>query len=184
MENNTNETVDTNQQTSPSIDYKAEYEKLVSERDNFKALKDKYSKESAEWKNKYTSTLSDVELAKNQQEERDAYTKSLEEKVAKIELGAELSKGIKDEKVLNGIIDDIISGKNIEAIKKFNKYLETRVDSAIKEHDAELLRSNPVPPPISANIGITKEQFNNMSVAERTELFTKDRETYNKLLNS
>jgi len=184
MENNTNETVDTNQQNSPSIDYKAEYEKLVSERDNFKALKDKYSKESAEWKNKYTSTLSDVELAKNQQEERDAYTKSLEEKVAKIELGAELSKGIKDEKVLNGIIDDLIADKKLDAIKKINTYLETRVANAIKEHDAELLKSNPVPPPVSATSGITKEQFDNMTFAEKSELFTKDRATYDKLLNS
>ena len=183
MENNTNTTVDTVQQNPESIDYKAEYEKLVSERDNFKALKDKYSKESAEWKNKYTSTLSDVELAKNQQEERDAYTKSLEEKVARIELSAELSKGIKDEKVLGGIVDDIIGGKNIDAIKKINKYIETTIENAIKEHDAELLRSNPVPPPTSATGGITKEQFNNMSVAERSELFTKDREQYNKLLN-
>lgn len=31
--------------------------------------------------------------------------------------------------------------------------------------------------------GLTKEQFNNMSVAERTELFLKDRETHDKLLN-
>ena len=184
MENNTNTSVDTTQQTTDSIDYKAEYEKLVSERDNFKALKDKYSKESAEWKNKYTSTLSDVELARNQQEERDAYTKSLEEKVARIELGAELSKGIKDEKVLNGVIDDLIADKKIDAIKKINKYIETRVESAIKEHDAELLRSNPVPPPTTATGGITKEQFDAMSVAERSELFEKDRELYNKLLNS
>jgi hypothetical protein len=183
MENNINETVDTTQQNPTSIDYKAEYEKLVSERDNFKALKDKYSKESAEWKNKYTSTLSDVELAKNQQEERDAYTKSLEEKVARIELGAELSKGIKDEKVLNGVIDDLIGDKKIDAIKKINKYIETRVADAIKEHDAELLRSNPVPPPTTATGGITKEQFDAMSVAERSELFVKDRETYNKLVN-
>ena len=183
MENNTNETVDTTQQNPSSIDYKAEYEKLVSERDNFKALKDKYSKESAEWKNKYTSTLSDVELAKNQQEERDAYTKSLEEKVARIELGAELSKGIKDEKVLSGVIDDLIGDKKIDAIKKINKYIETRVADAIKEHDAELLRSNPVPPPTSATGGITKEQFDAMSVAERSELFEKDRETYNRLVN-
>lgn len=31
--------------------------------------------------------------------------------------------------------------------------------------------------------GITKEQFDNMSVAERTELFLNDRETHDKLLN-
>ena len=184
MENNTNTTVDTAQQNSVGIDYKAEYEKLVSERDNFKALKDKYSKESAEWKNKYTSTLSDVELAKNQQEERDAYTRSLEEKVARIELGAELSKSIKDEKVLGGVIDDLIADKKIDAIKKINKYIDARVENAIKEHDAELLRSNPVPPPVSATSGITKEQFDNMTFAEKSELFTKDRATYDKLLNS
>lgn len=182
MENNTNETVDTNQQNSPSIDYKAEYEKLVSERDNFKALKDKYSKESAEWKNKYTSTLSDVELAKNQQEERDAYTKSLEEKVAKIELGAELSKGIKDEKVLNGIIDDLIADKKLDAIKKINTYLETRVSNAIKEHDAELLKSNPVPPPTSTtnNGGVSRKDFDKMSYAERVAFKEKNPETYKK----
>lgn len=184
MENNTNERVDTTQQTPDSIDYKAEYEKLVSERDNFKALKDKYSKESAEWKNKYTSTLSDVELARNQQEERAAYTKSLEEKVARIELGAELSKGIKDEKVLGGVVDDLIADKKLDAIKKINKYIEDKVANAIKEHDAELLRSNPVPPPTTATGGITKEQFDNMTVAEKSKLFEEDRETYKKLLNS
>ena len=184
MENNTNTTVDTTQQIPESIDYKAEYEKLVSERDNYKTLKDKYSKESAEWKNKYTSTLSDVELAKSQQEERDAYTKSLEEKVARIEMGAELSKGITDEKVLNEVIDDLIADKKIDAIKKINKYLENRVANAIKEHDAELLGSNPVPPPTTATGGLTKEQFDKMTVAERSELYAKDIETYNKLVNS
>ena len=184
MDNNTNTPVDTVQQNPENIDYKAEYEKLVSERDNFKALKDKYSKESVEWKNKYTSTLSDVELAKAQQEERDAYTKSLEQKVAKIELSAELSKGISDEKVLNGVVEDLINGKNIDAIKKINTYIETKVANAIKEHDAELLRSNPVPPPTTVTGGITKEQFDNMTVTERSELFAKDRETYDKLINS
>ena len=135
------------------------------------------------WKRKYNSKLTEEEQGKALQEERDAYTKSLEEKVARIELGAELSKGIKDEKVLSGVIDDLIGDKKIDAIKKINKYIETRVADAIKEHDAELLRSNPVPPPTSATGGITKEQFDAMSVAERSELFVKDRETYNRLVN-
>ena len=182
MENNTNTTVDTNQQNPESVDYKAEYEKLVSERDNFKALKDKYSKESAEWKNKYTSTLSDVELARNQQEEREAYTKSLEQKVARIELGAELSKGIKDEKVLSGVIDDLIGDKKIDAIKKINAYIDTRVANAIKEHDADLLRSNPVPPPTTTtnNGGVSRKDFDKMSYAERVAFKEKNPETYKK----
>ena len=136
-----------------------------------KKLKDALSKsnsENADWKRRYNSKLTEEEQSKAQQEEREAYVKSLEQKVARTELGAELSKGIKDEKVLNGVIEDLIGGNNIEAIKKINKYIEARVDSAIKEHDAELLRSNPVPPPTSATGGITKEQFDSMSIAERT----------------
>ena len=169
-------TSDVNTQNTQNAEYEAE----------IKRLKDALSKsnsENADWKRKYNSKLTEEEQGKALQEERDAYTKSLEEKVARIELGAELSKGIKDEKVLSGVIDDLIGDKKIDAIKKINKYIETRVADAIKEHDAELLRSNPVPPPTSATGGITKEQFDKMSVAERSELFEKDRETYNRLVN-
>lgn len=164
-------------QNTHNADYEAE----------IKRLKDALSKsnsENADWKRKYNSKLTEEEQGKALQEEREAYVKSLEQKVAKTELSAELSKGIKDEKVLNGIVDDLIGGNNIDAIKKINKYIETKVADAIKEHDAELLRSNPVPPPTAATGGITKEQFDNMTVAERSELFVKDRDTYNKLLNS
>lgn len=183
MENNETKTgVETpvsevNTTNTNNADYEAEIRKL-------KEALSKSNSENADWKRKYNSKLSEEEQVKAQQEERDAYTKSLEEKVAKIELGAELSKGIKDEKVLNGIIDDLIADKKLDAIKKINTYLETRVANAIKEHDAELLKSNPVPPPVSATSGITKEQFDNMTFAEKSELFTKDRATYDKLLNS
>ena len=159
----------------------AEYEAEI------KRLKDALSKsnsENADWKRKYNSKLTEEEQGKALQEERDAYIKSLEQKVAKTELGAELSKGISDSKVVDAVVDDLISGNHSDAIKKINKYIETRVADAIKEHDAELLRSNPVPPPTTVTGGITKEQFDNMTVTERSELFAKDRETYDKLINS
>lgn len=183
MENNETKTgVDTpasdvNTTNTNNADYEAEIRKL-------KEALSKSNSENADWKRKYNSKLSEEEQVKALQEERDAYTKSLEEKVERIELGAELSKGITDEKVLNEVIDDLIAGKKIDAIKKINKYLENRVANAIKEHDAELLGSNPVPPPTTATGGLTKEQFDKMTVAERSELFTKDRELYNKLVNS
>lgn len=176
MEDNTNKVVE----PTENIDYKAEYEKLVNERDNYKALKDKYSKESADWKNKYTSTLSDVELAKTKQEEKDAYTKTLEEKIARIEMGAELSKSISDEKVLNAVLDNFVEGRNVEAIKKINAYIDTKVANAIKEREAELLKSNPVPPPVSATGGLTQEQFDAMTYAEKSALYLKDKATYDK----
>lgn len=183
MENNENKTgvetpaSDVNTQNSPSVDYESEIRRL-------KDALSKSNSENADWKRKYNSKLTEEEQVRAVQEEREAYVKSLEQKVARTELGAELSKSIKDEKVLSGVIDDLIADKKIDAIKKINKYIETRVADAIKEHDAELLRSNPVPPPTAATGGITKEQFDNMTVAERSDLFVKDRETYNKLLNS
>jgi hypothetical protein len=158
----------------------AEYEAEI------KRLKDALSKsnsENADWKRKYNSKLTEEEQGKALQEERDAYIKSLEQQVAKTKLSAELSKGVSDSKVVDGVVDDLINGNHSDAIKKINKYIEDRVANAIKEHDAELLRSNPVPPPTTATGGITKEQFDKMTVAERSELFEKDRETYNKLIN-
>lgn len=168
-------TSDVNTQNTNNAEYEAE----------IKRLKDALSKsnsENADWKRKYNSKLTEEEQGKALQEERDAYTKSLEQKVAKIELGAELSKGIKDEKVLNGVVDDLIAGKNIDAIKKINAYIDTRVANAIKEHDADLLRSNPVPPPTSPtnNGGVSRKDFDKMSYAERVAFKEKNPETYKK----
>ena len=165
---------DVNTQNTNNAEYEAE----------IKRLKDALSKsnsENADWKRKYNSKLTEEEQGKALQEERDAYTKSLEEKVARIELGAELSKGIKDEKVLSGVIDDLIGDKKIDAIKKINKYIETRVADAIKEHDAELLRSNPVPPPTTATGGITKEQFDKMGYNDRVKLYKEQPDVYKEL---
>lgn len=156
--------------------YEAEIKKL-------KEALSKSNSENADWKRKYNSKLSEEEQEKALKEERDAYTKSLEQKVAKIEITAELSKSVNDSKVLDGIVSDLIDGKTIDAIKKINTFIESRVANAIKEHDAELLKSNPVPPPVTATTGITKEQFDKMTVAERSDLFVKDRELYNKLIN-
>lgn len=152
-----------------------------------KKLKDALSKsnsENADWKRKYNSKLTEEEQSKAREEERDAYTKSLEKQLQRIELSAELSKGISDDKVLNGVLDDLIEGKQVNAIKQINTYIETRVANAIKEHDDKLFRDNPVPPPTTATGGITKEQFDKMTVAEKTTLYVNDRETYNRLVNS
>ena len=72
-------TSDVNTQNTNNAEYEAE----------IKRLKDALSKsnsENADWKRKYNSKLTEEEQGKALQEERDAYTKSLEEKVARIEL--------------------------------------------------------------------------------------------------
>ena len=179
MENN-EQNVGVETQTVPNTDTSA-YENEI------KKLKEALSKsnsENADWKRKYNSKLTEEEQTKALQEERDAYTKSLEQKVARIELTAELSKSIDNEKVLNDVVNHLVDGNHLDAMKTINSFIETKIANAIKEHDAELLKSNPVPPPTNTVTGgITKEQFDNMTVTERSKLFVEDRELYNKLLN-
>ncbi|MFJ1815038.1 phage scaffolding protein [Staphylococcus saprophyticus] len=63
--------------------------------------------------------------------------------------------------------------KAVESLKESKPYLFA--DNAPKGNTPQD-GNNP-------EFGLTKEQFDNMSVAERTELFLKDRETHDKLLN-
>ena len=63
--------------------------------------------------------------------------------------------------------------KAVESLKESKPYLFA--DNAPKGNTPQD-GNNP-------EFGLTKEQFDNMSVAERTELFLNDRETHDKLLN-
>lgn len=71
--------------------------------------------------------------------------------------------------------DDTVKGldKAVESLKESKPYLFA--DNAPKGNTPQD-GNNP-------EFGLTKEQFDNMSVAERTELFLNDRETHDKLLN-
>lgn len=177
MENKNPEIVEENstQTTEPETDYKALYESLKKDNDNL-------SKYNKDLKTKYQAKLSDEEKQKALLEERDALYQEIARENQTIKLTAELSKSVKDEKVLNGVVLDLVDNKPVEAIRKINDYLKTVIENAIKEHDAQLLKSNPVPPP-TATVGITKEQFANMSVAERTKLYNENIELYNQLKN-
>lgn len=143
MENNELETgvqtpnvPDTN---SGAIDYKAEYEKM-------KRLKDQYSKESSDWKNKYNSTLSEAEKSKIAMEEREAYYKGIEREYNLGRITNGLSKSIANEDVVKNIASKMLEGDNISAIKELNKYLETHDAEVEKRITEKLLRDNPTPP--------------------------------------
>ena len=63
------------------------------------------------------------------------------------------------------------------------KYFENKYESALKTKESEWLGNRP-----QVNVGVgdssttlTKEQFDNMPMSEKVELYEKDRETYNKL---
>ena len=178
MENNEVKTAEETAQNDagtqePSIDYKAEYEKM-------KRLKDQYSKESADWKSKYNSTLSDVEKQKLANEEREAYYKDLERNYNLSKVTSKLSKQISDEKVVSDIANKLLDGDTVSAIDALNVYLASRDETIKKQVTETLLKDNPTPPP-SSSTGLTKEQFDAMGYQERVDLYNKDPETYKKL---
>ena len=164
---------DVNTQKQDTFDYKAEYEKM-------KRLKDQYSKESADWKTKYNSTLSDVEKERIANEEREAYYKNIEREYNLGKITNGLSKNISDEKVVNAISQKLLDGDNIGAIGELNKFLDTYKQTILKQAKEEMLMTNPTPPPQSANGGMTQEQFDALTYAERNELYIKDKATYDK----
>lgn len=177
MENNEVKTAEETAQNDAgtqeqSIDYKAEYEKM-------KRLKDQYSKESADWKSKYNSTLSDVEKQKLANEEREAYYKDLERNYNLSKVTSKLSKQISDEKVVSDIANKLLDGDTVSAIDALNVYLASRDEIIKKQVTETLLKDNPTPPP-SGSTGLTKEQFDAMGYQERVDLLNKDPETYKK----
>lgn len=185
MENNENKTateevakseVDTQKTTQDSIDYKAEYEKM-------KRLKDQYSKESADWKTKYNSTLSDVEKERIANEEREAHYKEIERKYNLNELSMGLSETISDKDVVNNIASKMLDGDNKGAIDALNKYIKANNDNLSKQIKEQLLKDNPTPPPTNTtnNGGVSKKDFEKMSYSERVELKNKNPELYEKL---
>ena len=180
MENNEIKTAEETAQNDvgvqePSIDYKAEYEKM-------KRLKDQYSKESADWKSKYNSTLSDVEKERLANEEKEARYKEIERQYNLSNITSKLSKKISDDKVVGNIADMLLEGSTLEAIDVLNTYLATRDEMVKKQVTESLLKDNPIPPPTSTtnNGGVSRKDFDKMSYAERVAFKEKNPETYKK----
>ena len=180
MENNENKTaeqsaesvVDT-QKPTDSIDYKAEYEKM-------KRLKDQYSKESADWKTKYNSTLSDVEKERIANEEREAHYREIERKYNLNELSLGLSESISDKDVVTDIASKMLDGDNRGAIDALNKYIKSNNETISKQVREQLLKDNPTPPPANTqgNGGVSRKEFDKMGYNERVAFKEKHPDLY------
>lgn len=195
MENNENNEalksansgVDTQKQP---IDYEKELQALTEKYNslNKEYIKksnayDKVSSENADWKNKYNSTLSDVEKERIANEEREAHYKEIERKYNLNELSMGLSETISDKEVVNNIASKMLDGDNKGAIDALNKYIKANNDNLSKQIKEQLLKDNPTPPPTNTtnNGGVSKKDFEKMSYSERVELKNKNPELYEKL---
>ena len=176
-EQSANSVVDT-QKSTDSIDYKAEYEKM-------KRLKDQYSKESADWKTKYNSTLSDVEKERIANEEREAHYREIERKYNLNELSLGLSESISDKDVVTTIASKMLDGDNKGAVDALNKYIKANNENLTKQIKEELLKDNPVPPAAqekTSQKGLKYYLGSEKGMMELNELKTSNPAEYNRIL--
>ena len=140
MENNGN--VENNAQDT-SVDYKAEYEKIVAENGALKSevekqkqMKDKYATENANYKKKEVAQMSEEEKrAKEWQEMLDS-KKTMEAELAQMKLEKEcLANGFSATE-----IEKLVKGNF--AVKDIAEIIKSRVDEAVKSAKAEMTKGS------------------------------------------
>lgn len=184
--NNVTETTDntavegTTNETSPSVEeLTAQIAQLTADRDKYKSANDKLSKEAAESKRQLR--------AKQTAEEQEAEAKAEEERLRQEEfenLKKELNhnkavnayKSVSDEKMVESLIDAVSDADHSAIANIMEKYATAKV----KEAQAEWMKSRPRVN-IGGEGGITKEQFNAMSMAEKSKLYRENKAEYDRL---
>jgi len=136
-----------------------------------KKLREKQTAEEAE-----AEAKAEAEAQRAEREaEKDRIIAQYEAKAMFAEMGLQ---GKDLETAINAKID----GDEKTVYSVIVKYFENKYESALKTKESEWLGNRP-----QVNVGVgesttlTKEQFDNLSMREKTELYNKDRETYNKL---
>lgn len=144
-----------------------------------------YERRMKEAEKKYQDKLSDEEKKQAELEKQAERWKAIERENALYKYTAKLSKTITDEKVLTEIAGLYADGDFATAMDKHNEYLAKERTEMEKKIKAELLKTNPQPQPSGGGSGATtKEQFANMGVRERTQLYRENPELYKQLSES
>lgn len=146
------------------------YNTAIAERDDFKS--------------KYTATLTEAQRAEQESIERENRYKQIEKQNSIYRYTDKLSSTIKDKATLTEIATLMADGKFDEAIDKQNAYLASETAEIEKRIKDELMKQNPQANAENNNAGaITKKQFDQMSVAERTKFYKEQPEKYNEFVN-
>lgn len=139
-----NTTTTDNTNTTPDIDYKAEYERL-------KASNDKLSSENATYKRNERERMSAEQQAQADLEAEREQAKRDREELAMLKLSSKLTTHFKDEKVVSNIAKLFAEGKVNEAIDAQNAYLTKYISEMKKTIEDELIANNPDPQPQNAS---------------------------------
>lgn len=181
-ENQETTTVETNttKETTPTAEeLSAQIAQLTAERDKYKLANDKLSKEAAENKRQLR--------ARQTAEEQQAEEKAEAERLQKEEL-ENLKKELNHNKAVNAykaITDDKMVESLIEAVSDADhnaiaNILEKYASAKVKDAQAEWMKSRPRVN-MGGEGGITKEQFNAMSLTEKSKLYRENKAEYDRL---
>ena len=152
-----------------------------AERDKYKNANDKLSKSEAEMKRQLRAKLS--------AEEQLAAEKAEAEKIREAELEAlkkELDRNrafnayrsVSDEKMIEDLIGAVSEANHGAIASIIDRYANAKV----KEAQAEWQKSRPRVN-MGGDGGLTKEQFNSMSMAEKSKLYRENKAEYDRLNN-
>lgn len=167
-------------------DLMAEMAQLKADMARNKNALDKALKEKGE----ITKKLREKQTA----EEAEAEAKA-EAEAARAEREAEMEKKIATYEAKSMFAEMGLVGKDLETAVQAKidgdektvysvivKYFENKYESALKTKESEWLGNRPqVNVGVGESTALTKEQFDNMSMKEKVELYEKDKETYNRL---
>lgn len=153
------------------------------EYDDMKQLKNNASKDASDWKKKYNSTLSEkeqLEIAQNEANEelQNSYD-ALLRKTTIAERKAELVELGYDAKLAQETAEAMADGDFTKVIANQSKFAE----SVKKNTTDELLKNTRTPEGGSSEEGMTKEQFNKLSISEKQNLFNTDPDTFKQFAN-
>lgn len=186
MEDNTNTNTTTNQPATEAskVYTQEEVEKLVQAEAD-RRVTQALSKKEREMSKKLTeaeklSKMSEEDKYRYQLEQKEAELAAKEKEFALRDNKIAAMKVMSDKGIPADLVDfvvDIDADTMNANINKLDKFIKQAVASEVK---ARLASPTPAKG-LASNTEITKEQFARMSIAERNELFTNNRELYNKL---
>lgn len=179
---NTETTVveETTTEATPTVEeLSAQIAQLTADRDKYKSANDKLSKESADYKRQLRAKQTAEEQQAEEKAEADRLQKEELENLKK-ELNHNKAvnayKAIQDDKMVETLIEAVSDDDHNAIADIMEKYANARV----KEAQAEWMKSRPRVN-MGGEGGITKEQFEAMSLTEKSKLYRENKAEYDRL---
>lgn len=169
-------------ETTPEIDYKAEFEKMQSDYAKLKTSFDKASSDIADYKRKERERMSDDEKSKAEADEREKHYKELERRIAISDYEAQLD-DVTDAKIKREIAELFADGETTKAMAKHKEFRAKDREELKKQVKDELMKQNPQHNPQSGtSTYTTKEEIlaikdtatRQKAIAENLHLFNQN----------